>query len=246
MKKIDVHTHLGEWYLPNNCGSVQAMLDLMADADIELAVCSSAKAVVYDMREGNADMQKVVDAHPPIKGYIYFNCLRPEESIDEIERYAPGKSARGGFIGVKTRADYHGQLINSSANRRILKVAEKHKLPLLLHTFGAAMMNAACDVAKDMDIKIIAGHMGGPTWPECVRIPEKIPNIYLEPCATCNERDRIRAAVDAVGPDRVVFGSDLTLIHPAWTIGMIESADLSDDMRRKIYSENARRVFGLA
>ncbi len=49
--------------------------------------------------------------------------------------------------------------------------------------------------------------------------------------------------VDAVGPERVLFGSDGPLISPAWNLGRFASAELTEEEGEQVYEANARRVF---
>jgi hypothetical protein len=87
------------------------------------------------------------------------------------------------------------------------------------------------------------GHMGGDNWQEGIEAAAKTNNIYLEPCSSFPDADKVLAAVEAVGPDRVLFGSDSNLLNPAFTVGMVADTDLSIEIKRKIFYENAQRLF---
>ncbi|MGQ9630557.1 MAG: amidohydrolase family protein [bacterium] len=240
MKKIDVHAHHGKLFVANNVPpTAEALLAYMDKWEIELCVLSHTLGIFLDMVEGNRATRKLVEESDRIRGYIYFDPTKVKASIEEIERY----SEVPGFVGVKTRADYHGENIDSRNSREILKVVERHRLPMLLHTFSKPIIQGACEVGKDFNIPIILAHMGGEFWRECVESARDIPNLYFDPCSSYPLADKIKETVDAVGAGRVVFGSDITLLSPGWTIGMIESADLTESERRMIYYENAKEIF---
>ena len=57
--------------------------------------------------------------------------------------------------------------------------------------------------------------------------------------------DKIRYARDRLGAGRILFGTDMDIISPAFGLGMIRGADITDDERRMILYENAARMFGL-
>ena len=52
----------------------------------------------------------------------------------------------------------------------------------------------------------------------------------------------LRRAIDTVGADRIVFGTDMDLIVPAFALGIYQDADLSPEEDRLIMAENARRI----
>ena len=52
----------------------------------------------------------------------------------------------------------------------------------------------------------------------------------------------VRRAIDRVGTDRIVFGTDLDVIVPAYGLGIYYEANLTIKEDQKIMSENARRI----
>lgn len=67
-------------------------------------------------------------------------------------------------------------------------------------------------------------------------------NIYVEPCSSYADRDKLRLSIDIVGLERVLFGSDFSLINPAFVIGMIEGSNLTEKEKNAIYFENAVKL----
>ena len=51
--------------------------------------------------------------------------------------------------------------------------------------------------------------------------------------------------VDAHGPDKLLFGSDMPWHRPAWERRLIESLDISAEDKEKIYWRNAAQLLGL-
>jgi len=72
-----------------------------------------------------------------------------------------------------------------------------------------------------------------------------IPNAFMDLCSSIIERGKARAVADLVGVDRMVFGSDMNLISPFWTIGMFEEGGFSEDELRRMYWDNASRILRL-
>ena len=47
------------------------------------------------------------------------------------------------------------------------------------------------------------------------------------------------------GADRVLFGSDTPLMDPRSQLGKIITANISDEAKRQILGDNARRLLGI-
>lgn len=239
MKKVDVHTHYGEMPCMGEMNSLEGLRTILRDWDIKACLCSSARAVFHDMTSGNEELAKALDQTTEIFGYIYVDPRTVELSIQQIERF----SKHGKFLGIKSRPDYHGQTISSPASREILHCARQHQLPLLLHTYGPGTARSAVESAESFSLPIILGHMGGPTWQETIDIAVEAENIYVEPCCTCKDVGKLDYAIRKLGKERVLFGTDLTLLHPAWSIGVVEGSSADEQTKEFIYWRNAVRIF---
>jgi predicted TIM-barrel fold metal-dependent hydrolase len=64
-------------------------------------------------------------------------------------------------------------------------------------------------------------------WREAIDVMKNMPNIYTEFCNSWVEPEKARATVDAVGANRVMFGTDAGLFDPAFCAGVYEEADLT-------------------
>ena len=92
------------------------------------------------------------------------------------------------------------------------------------------------------EMPIIVGHGHGLEGLELARTCR---NIYLDLCSTYPEQNVYRRAIDAVGPSRILFGTDLELISPAFVLGSIWEAQLTEQQQRMILRENACRILTL-
>jgi len=57
-------------------------------------------------------------------------------------------------------------------------------------------------------------------------------------------RGVIEAFVEAVGSERILFGTDLPWFDPHYGIGCILMSRITDDDRRNILHRNAERLYG--
>jgi len=246
-KIIDVHAHYGKWFFPIEADSPQAILHICRRFGIEKVIFSSTNAVVYDMAEGNRELSRLLEAYPQFYGYVTLNPNYIEASKQEIQTYLASER----FLGVKLHPNYSGQALDSSESQELIKEFYPYGKPLLVHTWGESGVNAVTQVAKAFpSLQIIMAHMGGDGlegrgWRAAIKAAKNLPNTYLEVCGSVQDRDRIREAVDAVGAERILFGSDMTLINPVYIIGVIEDADIPREAKELILYENAKRLFNL-
>ncbi len=243
MTIVDIHNHYGKWSFPMRQLSAAEMVTVLKARGIDKAIVSSSLAIVYDFREGNRLLAEAIQPHPELFGYVTINLNYAEEGIRELDTYA----ANPKFVGCKIHPNYSRQKIDSPDGRRVLGVLNELRRPLLLHTYSSSLESPwnAVPVAKaNPNVPIIMAHMGGDAWREGIRAARESRNLYVDMCASWADADKVAAAVQELGPERVLFGSDFTLFDPAHTLGMVAEADLSAEARSLILHGNAERLFG--
>jgi predicted TIM-barrel fold metal-dependent hydrolase len=104
-------------------------------------------------------------------------------------------------------------------------------------------------------LKIVIAHMGWPFYDHALYMLFTYENVYLD-TATVNwilEKQlfnrMLEEAVDTVGSDRILFGTD-QMVWPQMITPTVESIRdvplLSDQDKRNILGENARRMLKIA
>lgn len=242
MRKLDVHAHCGPWNtIPGASWDDEALVALYAALDIEKGIVSSTRAILADLANGNQETLRVVESHEALFGYVYIDPHRRDDSRALAETLASHPK----FVGLKTRDEYHGTAYNGREYRALFASLVDLHLPVLLHTFSVHSMQCAVEVAADYGAPVILTHLGGFEWRAAERLRDQgLPgNVFLDPISSASEPGKYELALSLVGEDRVVFGTDATLFHPALAVGAIESSDLSDEVKRKLYWENAEGVF---
>ncbi|MGQ9597705.1 MAG: amidohydrolase family protein, partial [Thermoproteota archaeon] len=229
---IDVHAHYGEWFFPIYKSGWKDIEELMKRHDVEAVILSSSKAIAYDMVEGNMDLSRILKPSEGLYGYVYVNPNYPELSKAEVDKYIENPFFKG--IG-EIHPDYSGIPVNSENNISIISEAAEYGKPFLIHTYSLENVNGLVELAKKFSGNIfIAGHMGGTTgsgtglsWKKAIAAAKEYSNLYLEICITMFEKGKLEEAVDKAGVDKIMFGSDLTLLNPAHMIGMVLEAEIS-------------------
>lgn len=92
------------------------------------------------------------------------------------------------------------------------------------------------------ELAIIHAHSMDAHW---ARVVADTPNIYVEFCTSRPSVHDLRDCLKILGPERLLFGTDQTLLSVGGQVGLYLDANLTPEERRLILCENARRIFRL-
>ena len=239
-RRIDAHVHAGAMQLLSFETSPQQLEELEREAGVEKAIVSSTRAIFYDMVTGNEETFAITRKSSMLYMYIYVDPLRLDESLAEMEKYAHAPHV----AGIKTRPFYHKAAGDCEAYLAIYRRALKLELPLLVHTFNLREAAECRRAAEATGLKMIFAHMGAADWKATVDEVRGCRHVWLDACTSLNEYDKIGYALDTLGASQLVFGTDSPFLCPWWTIGMFESAGLSEAEKHAVYRDNALGIFG--
>ena len=154
------------------------------------------------------------------------------------------------FIAVKVCTPSTPWNIRNPKFYPIYQFADERGLALLFHTSDDEICSPKylADVAPRFpNAYFVAGHSGNTRNARALAIAaaQDHPNVYLETCSTFRTPGAIEELVDEGGADRVLFGTDMPLMDPRAQLGKIITAKISDEAKRMVLGENARRVLGI-
>jgi predicted TIM-barrel fold metal-dependent hydrolase len=93
---------------------------------------------------------------------------------------------------------------------------------------------------------VVLGHMGGYYHvSEALRVARRHPNIYLETSAMPYPW-LIREAVQLLGAERVIFGSDGPGCNPSLELAKVRSLELGQQAEARVLGGNAARLLGVS
>lgn len=133
-------------------------------------------------------------------------------------------------------------------------LAVEQGLPILIHTghipADALMGLDGCNevaaieplVAAFPRGKFILAHIGWESWRKVLDLGRRYPQVSVE--TSWQPAKIIRRAVDALGPERVIFGSDFPLFRQSLALKQVRDA-LSDREFVMVASTNGRRLLRL-
>ena len=182
---------------------------------------------------------------------ISFGTVHPfaEDALDELDRIK-----ELGLKGIKLHNDYQGVFIFDEHCHRIYRRCEELGLPIVFH-MGYDPVSPMVHRAMPYDLielserypkaKFIGAHMGGNyAWEHVLRYAAGLPNVYFDTAFVAKDIDRklFSEIVKKHGVEKVLFASDLPWSDPHDEIELVESLDIPDADKEKIFWKNAAEL----
>jgi len=239
---VDVHAHWGSWHFPSRCHGREDLYRILDAAGIEKVVLSSTLALQLDLRRGNAELAQLVerDGERRLFAAVVVNPRQREQSLADLRRFARHER----FLAVKYHPHYSRTPTSAPETMELVAAAREEGFnAFMLHTYGAAEARDNLEILRRHPQAVLfLFHMGGPEPEAAAEAARPYPNALLEPSSTPASRGKIARALEAVGAERVVFGTDLTLLSPFHTLGMVLEENLEEAVLRKVLRDNALRL----
>jgi predicted TIM-barrel fold metal-dependent hydrolase len=241
MRIIDAHAHITSgWEELGIVRDVGDSIRLMDRYNIEVSFSSDSRALRGDYKAGNDRLLDAMHHYPGrICGYAVANPWDGQAALDEMKRCLDADMSGIKLHISHTRLDYdHPRVLPFFA------LAVERNVPVLIHCYdgGRSVDRVA---AQEPEATIIMGHMGGLDWPSGIEVASRHPNLYLEICCSCSEIGIVESAVAAVGPERVLFGTDMPLLDPCSSLYKVYDAEISDQARELVLGGNMARLTGV-
>ena len=94
------------------------------------------------------------------------------------------------------------------------------------------------------DVPVVLYHIGVPLMVErCCELAKTLPNFYLS--TSGSYVPAIKAAYDAVGPDKIIFSSDAPFGNPAQALEKVRFVVKNEAHLDKILCQNAKDILHL-
>ena len=232
---FDAHTHIGNFQDFNVSLSGDGLKELMAE-------CRLSKTLVF--APDNSLVEDLVGREENIKGLVWVNP-KDKGSLDILPSFLEKK----GFVGIKLHPLFDGYMPDSEVMVPAMEAAEEFSCPVLVHC-GHPPFTLPWSFSEPArrfpEVDIVLGHMGHGHIVyvnAAIKVAQECPNIYLE-TSGMPMHTKIREAVELVGDDRVLYGSDAPFGHPVFELSKFMVAGLDEDVLRKVLSGNAERIFG--
>ena len=83
MKIIDIHGHLGNInFVPFWAADAERLAAYCRESGVSRLCLSASRAIMYDIREGNAELDAALKAHDEFFGYVVVSPTFPDSVKD--------------------------------------------------------------------------------------------------------------------------------------------------------------------
>ena len=260
---IDIHGHLGSINFAKFWQADAATLERFADESGVDRIClSSARAIMYDVREGNAELDKALSETEKLLGYVVVSPTFPESLADlDYLRTKPK------FRGVKIHPDYHGYDLAAPSNRDFVEAVADRTPMMLFHVScmpgtGFSSGLTVAEIAKHHPrTKFVLAHAAGlfqngnyPFFPNMDSLERVMQtagdNVYTDTAhyLLYVYPGVMEKMVKIAGAGHIVFGTDVPLQGPMqmrFALEAVRALDIPGSDREKILSGNAEKILGL-
>ena len=240
---IDIHTHL-IYTDEQNC---KDQLEILRKCyGVDRAIVSTLFSYEPSEEEitacNDATYRYMQECPDYISGLCYLNP-RHDSSTQEL-----CKRLDQGFVGVKL---WVATLCDDASVDPIAETCIQRNVPILIHTFYKAVGQLSFEsrgehvasLAKRFpQLKLVMAHLGASAFRELPAI-KNCTNVYVDFSGSICHSDDLSYAVELLGADRILFGSDCPGIgfHPSY--GQLLDVELTDVQREAIAWKNADELF---
>ncbi len=230
-------------------GTAETLLSLGEKSGIDMFVVQSVATTPKQVRSINEFIsQSVAESDGKFFG---LGTLHPEsESISDDIKHLMSL----GLHGVKLHPDIQQFKSDDYRCLEIYEECEKYGLPILIHTgdyrYDYSNPNRVLPLLQTYTkLTFVGAHLGGwSIFDEAVDIYAGMENFYVDTSSTLGFMKNPNHAKDIIlkyGTDKVLFGSDYPMWDPQTEMNNLLKLGLSDDDYRKIFSENAKKAYGI-
>lgn len=201
-----------------------------------------------DVTAGN-DAQLALQARQPslVRSYVTVNPNEPEHAIAEIDR-----GVARGAVGIKLAASRRA---DDPLLDPIGVVAAERGLPVLHHIWQHRTREwPGQEISDGVDLgrlasrhpraSFILAHIGGGgDWAHTFAAVADIPNIYLDLSGSGVDRGMLDQALHAVGSERLLWGSDITMETGLAKLRALQVIGLDVTDLERVRWRNAAAIF---
>jgi predicted TIM-barrel fold metal-dependent hydrolase len=203
------------------------------------SVRSQVAESAAEMIAGNREVLRYRDQHPNM---LVPACIVMPQFLDESLRELEDWRKKYGCVWIGELCNYvSGFSYETPAFTEIMKQVKNLGMVIQIHTTDEEM---AYLVSHFPDTKMVFPHMGTNAHiQKRVELLAPHPNCYFEIAGSGHDYlGGIEYAVQTLGADRVLFGSDLSINDPSGVIAVLDDAHLSDSDKEKVFHRNVEKI----
>lgn len=241
MKKIDAHSHIGDfggW--AGVAFTKDRLIEQMKEYDIEKTFLTGASF------QGNDEVVDAFQSHPDkIVPFVWVN-----PALDNVEKKLDKYINKEGFAGIKMQPLFDSFVADDPVVYPVMDFAKQYDVPVFIHC-GHPPYSLPWSIAllaeKYPDVRVTMIHMGhghGVYIDASIKMAKRYSNLYLE-MSGMPMGSKIKEAYETVGSDRIMFGIDSPFHHPTVEIQKVLTCGLDENAQKDIFYNNAKKLLRL-
>jgi uncharacterized protein len=196
-------------------------------------------------RQNDQVIQALSHWHHRAFGFAYMNPKHEEESLKELDRCVK----EGPLVGIKLWVAVRA---NDKRLDSIIKRAAELKAVIFQHTWlktggnlpGESTPMDLVELAnRHPTVPMICGHTGG-DWERGIRVVRDVKNLSVDLGGSDPTAGFVEMAVRELGPDRIMYGSDIGGRSFGSQLGKVFAANITAAAKVAILGENLKRMLG--
>lgn len=201
-----------------------------------------------DMIDRSARLITACQSTTPLLPFCSVHPRDPQR-LSKLHTYM-----HNGAYGLKLHPNFQQVPLDDRATFELCEAYREYHRPLILHSgltgrerwFQPHKRYASLERLTELpgnfpDLPIVLAHAGITQYAQAIRLGQKHDNIYLE--ISGQPARHIRQALDALGVERLLFGSDWPFWPQHYALEAVHEATYHDHQaRRSLLCENANRL----
>lgn len=259
---IDLHTHIYPATLARRAMKVagrehddyeklpvkENLLKRMEEEHVAVSVVLPVVTKPANAADVNRFAREIMRPNLISFGGLHPDCDHVQEEIEKLKDM--------GMAGIKFHPPFQAVKLDEEKYDPMWRHINRLGFPVLIHC-GSARIKRPYDLYPDgaariirllPDVPVILAHMGGRSMDSeaetlLYRFPE---NVYVDTAMSAErqEKDDFERMVEAMGPERVVFGSDFPYGTQKAAIAFIKNSGFSETEKALMLGKNAERILG--
>ena len=243
---VDAHVH--NWSLFADTAYLIGCLDRFGlDAMVMLSDLNGGYLPTTEqVAESNAATARLRDTvGERVIPFCYVNAMHTEQALAQIVRWS-----RAGFCGLKLWVSQRGTDCRTHA---VVEAAIEVGWPVFYHSYyrthgdppgaEAPPLDIAELACRYPEVQLIMAHMGA-QFEHGLRAVADCPNVSVDYAGSINEKGAYETGLALLGPERVVFGTDLPGADYYVNAGRVLELDATDAVKQQIFAGNILRILG--
>ncbi len=238
MKKIDAHSHIGDfggW--AGVAFTKEKLIEQMRKYDIEKTFLTGASF------RGNAAVADAFQSYPDkVVPFVWINPM-----LDPVEKKLDQYINQEGFAGIKMQPLFDSFVADDPIVYPVMDFARAYDVPVFIHC-GHPPYSLPWSIAllaeQYPDVKVTMIHMGhghGVYIDASIKMAKRYGNLYLE-MSGMPMGCKIKEAYETVGSDRIMFGIDAPFHHPIVEIQKVLTCGLDEKAQQDVFYNNAKKL----